>query len=359
MERNRIFDGLKVVELASVLAGPAVGLFFAELGADVVKIENKRTGGDVTRQWKLPYEDAQAPASSYYYSVNWNKRVVFADLLQPDDYRLVMDEIATADVLIMNFKEGDERKFGCDAEQLRKQFPSLIIGRITGFADNPARTAFDAVLQAESGLMSMNGEPGGPSLKMPVALIDVISAHQLKEAILIALWKREKTGEGSIAGVALYTAAVVSLMNQSSAFLNTGYVAGKQGSLHPNIAPYGETFLCADQRELLLAVGSDQQFRKLLKLTDSEALATDERFRDNSSRVKHRNELAQLLGAAFRSRPADEWLLMLHQAQVPAAAIRSIKEVFALPENQSLILEQKEPDHTTSRRCSTIAFTLT
>ena len=358
MNRLKIGEGLKVVELASVLAGPAVGMFFAELGAEVIKVENARTGGDVTRQWKLPVEQEGAPLSSYYHAVNWNKKIVQADLSNSADRAMILSLIADADILITNFKDGDEQKFDLEAEKLAEQFPSLIIGRITGFGTRSSRVAFDAVLQAESGLMSMNGLPGGPSLKMPVALIDVIAAHQLKEAILLALWKREKTGHGMIADVALMTAAVVSLMNQSAAYLNTGFVPGKQGSLHPSIAPYGETFICADGREILLAVGSDQQFKKLTALLKLHELENDLRFHSNAERVIHRAELAVLLDGEFKKKPADEWLLALHQYQIPAAPISTIDEVFSREENQSLILEQVEEDGTLSRRCSTIAFTL-
>lgn len=359
MNRSSICEGLKVVELASVLAGPAVGMFFAELGAQVIKVENSKTGGDITRQWKLPVERRSDDKSSYYHAVNWKKEVVFADLSRADDHRHIMELIASADVLITNFKEGDEEKFNLQAWKLREMFPALIIGRISGFGIDSPRIAFDAVLQAESGLMSMNGEVGGPSLKMPVALIDVIAAHQMKEALLLALWKRAETGAGAIADVSLMTAAVVSLMNQSSAFLNTGYVPGKQGSLHPNIAPYGETFQCGDRREILLAVGSDLQFQKLAGIVNRPELAVDPRFITNTNRVENRKLLGAILADALLVKAAHEWLEILHREQVPAAAICTIDEVFGKPENKQLILEQTEADGTISRRSSTLAFTLT
>lgn len=356
MKQEQFFSGLKVVELAGVLAGPAVGMFFAELGAHVIKVENKQTGGDVTRSWKLPSENKDSATSSYYHSVNWRKQVVFADLTDRDDYREVMKLISEADVLLVNFKPGDEQKLGMIAENLRQIFPRLIIGRIFGFGPADARPAFDAVLQAESGFMSMNGEPGGPSLKMPVALIDVISAHQLKEAILVALLHRERTGEGCIADVSLYDAAVVSLMNQSSAWLNTGVVPDKQGSLHPTIAPYGETFICADSKEVLLAVGTDQQFKRLLSVIGREDLAYDSRFITNTNRIVNRSDLGDVLRVAFIKYSSGEWLKMLHQQKVPAAAVRTVDEVFSQEENRDKILQQVEPEGTISKRCKTIAF---
>ncbi len=359
MDRDKLCEGLVVVELASVLAGPAVGMFFAELGARVIKVENAGTSGDITRQWKLPVERRDDPASSYYHAVNWNKEVVFADLKDEEDYHRILELISIADILITNFKAGDEEKFNLQASMLRNRFPSLIIGRISGFGTSSSRVAFDAVLQAESGLMSMNGVPGGPSLKIPVALIDVIAAHQMKEALLLALWKRAQTGCGMIADVSLIQSAVVSLMNQSSAFLNTGVVPGKQGSLHPNIAPYGETFRCSDEKELLLAVGSDVQFQKLVSILGLSALAMDDRFSSNTGRVMHRKELAAIFAERFVTQPSQIWLNRLHSEQVPAAAICTMDEVFGKPENKELILEQKGDDGTITRRCSTLAFKLT
>ena len=155
MERRKIFKGLRVVELASVLAGPAVGMFFAELGAEVIKVENK-SGGDLTRRWKQTGEDPTSDTSSYYHAVNWNKKVLFFDLLNQHDYNEVLQLIATADILISNFKAGDDVKLNLVSVDLAKKFPSLIIGEIAGYTDS-TKVAFDAVLQAETGLMSING----------------------------------------------------------------------------------------------------------------------------------------------------------------------------------------------------------
>jgi len=356
MKQEQFFSGLKVVELAGVLAGPAVGMFFAELGAEVIKVENKQTGGDVTRSWKLHIENPESATSAYYHAVNWRKQVIFANLTDRDDYREVMKLISKADVLLVNFKPGDEQKLGLVSEDLHKLFPRLIIGRITGFGHDDTRPAFDAVLQAESGFMSMNGEPGGASLKMPVALIDVTSAHQLKEAVLLALLQRERTGAGCIADVSLYDAAVVSLMNQSSAWLNTGFVPGKQGSLHPTIAPYGETFICADSKEVLLAVGTDQHFARLLSVIGKEELEGDLRFSTNHHRVLNRAELGEILRLSFVKRSSGEWMKKLHHHKIPGAVVMTIDEVFGQSRNREKILQQTEQDGSISKRCKTIAF---
>ena len=167
MNVKEYFKGLKVVEFASVLAGPAVGMFFAELGAKVIKIENIN-GGDLTRHWKQSNEDANSPSSAYYHSVNWNKTSIFMDLLSKTYYELAMNHISNADIVIVNFKAGDSEKFGLENSRLLEKFPNLIIGEIVGYPDSD-RVAYDAVLQAETGFMSMNGLPETGPLKMPIA----------------------------------------------------------------------------------------------------------------------------------------------------------------------------------------------
>jgi len=187
---EKLFEGLKVVELASVLAGPAVGMFFAELGAEVMKIENKRTGGDVTRQWKSKTEPTEATVSAYYSSVNFNKTTLLLDLRESDELNQVYRLVKEADIVISNFKKGDDTKLGLDYNRLKQIKPNLIYAHLIGFASAPNRTAYDAVIQAETGFMSMNGSEESGPLKFPVAIMDLFAAHQMKEGILAALWKR-------------------------------------------------------------------------------------------------------------------------------------------------------------------------
>ena len=241
------FKHLKVVELASVLAGPSAGLFFAELGAKVVKIENKKNGGDVTRSWKLPGEDRNKKDSAYFHSVNVNKKHLFLDLGNAKDHSRCIKEIANTDIVITNYKKGDDVKLKLSYKEIQKINPGIIYASINGFGENSSRTAYDLILQAESGFMSMNGEAGSEPLKMPVALIDVLAAHQLKEAILIALLKKQKSGKGSKISVSLFDSAVASLVNQATNWLVAGYLPKASGSLHPNIAPYGEIFKTKDK----------------------------------------------------------------------------------------------------------------
>ena len=258
---NKPLSDLLVIETAAVLAGPAVGMHFAELGARVIKIENKRSGGDVTRKWKLPQEDPASPVSAYFSSVNWGKEHLFLDLKDPADRARFDALMAQADVLITNHLDSDAEKLGLARSRLRAINPRLVHGHIKGFADQPQRPAFDVVLQAETGYISMTGTDGDHLAKLPIALIDTLAAHQLKEGILLALWKREKTGKGMYVEVSLEEAALAGLINQASNRLMTGAVARPLGTLHPNIAPYGETFLCSDGNRIILAVGSDGQLR--------------------------------------------------------------------------------------------------
>ncbi len=347
---------LKVVELASVLAGPAVGMFFAELGAKVIKIENKTTGGDVTRQWKLPAENPAAPASAYWCSVNWGKSILFKDLTDPADRKEVLELIDQADVVISNFGEQTARRFGVDAGSLRKKNPRLVVGCLTGFPDGDPRPAYDLVLQAEAGFLYMNGEPGRPPVKMPVALIDLLAAHQLKEGILLALLERERSGQGATVTVSLLEAAIASLANQATNWLMAGHIPQPLGTLHPNIAPYGEMFRCADKGELLLAVGNDKQFRLLCEVLGLTHLAADQRFATNQARLQHRQQLSEILAGAFRQCHSAPLLNQLTRAGVPAARIRNMPQVFELPAAKNMILEDVLPDGSTGRRVKTVAF---
>ena len=196
MTTQAIFAGLTVVELASVLAGPAVGLFFAELGARVIKIENPVTKGDVTRAWKAPTEDKQKSDSAYYHSVNAGKEVHFLNLKTEEDRQQAYHLIEQADVVIVNYRVGAAQKLGMDYEYLNQLNPRLIYAELTGFGANDRRPAFDVVLQAETGFLYLTGEPDRPPVRMPVALIDILAAHQLKEGILVALLQRAQTGKG-------------------------------------------------------------------------------------------------------------------------------------------------------------------
>ena len=349
------FAGLKVVELASVLAGPTVGLFFAELGADVVKIENKTTGGDVTRNWKAPNE--KGAISAYYSAANWHKTIRVYDLKNETDRGEIFDLLLEADILITNFKFGDAEKFGFDYPSLKTHFPILIVGEIGGFSIDKQRVAYDVVLQAETGFMSMNGTPESDPVKMPVAMMDLLAAHQLKEGLLVALIQKGKTNRGCNVKVTLEDAGIASLANQASNYLMNGNVAQPIGSLHPNIAPYGDTFNCLENKPIVLAIGSDVQFAKLCTHLGNKELAFDNRFENNQARLINRTELRQELSALFMNVDRDSLLKELHQSNVPAAAIKDIKEVLESPAGQNLVLEETL-ENTLTKRVKTVAFTI-
>lgn len=354
----QIFQSLKVIELASVLAGPAVGMFFAELGAEVIKIENKLTGGDTTRHWKLPQEDKDAPASAYFHSVNWHKRHIFMDLTQAEDRAQVMELIKDADVVISNFKPGSAGKLGLDCHSLRQCNPRLIYASISAYGEDDLRPGFDVAIQAETGWMFMNGEPGGPPVKMPVALMDLLAAHQLKEGILVALLKREQTGLGSEVTVSLFDAGISSLANQASNWLNVGHLPQRMGSQHPNIAPYGEIFYTKDDKPLIISTGTEEQFRELCEIIHLPELPEDERFKTNTLRLTNRAVLNEMLAPAFRLLAAAEVLDRCHALQVPVAPVRNLKELFELEAAHKLILEETSLEGVVSKRVRTVVFEL-
>jgi len=351
------FKDLKVVELASVLAGPAVGMFFAELGAQVIKIENPQTGGDVTRKWRLPEEPADRSWSAYFCSVNWKKKHLFLDLILSSDREVAEELIRTADIVVSNFMSSSAQKMGMDPDRLRQLNPRLIVAQLQSFADPTDESpAFDMVLQAEAGFLYMNGEPDRPPVKMPVALIDVLAGHQLKEAILIALLNRERSGEGAIVRVSLLESALASLANQASNYLNTGFIPQRMGTAHPNIAPYGDIFQGSDGVSLVLAVGTERQFQRLCEVLGKTEWLDDPTFSSNAARVIHRSALNAALGARFRDQATGLWLEQLKTAGVPVAVIRTMKEVLELPAAQEMILEEEMEDGTISRRLRTNAF---
>lgn len=351
----KIFTNLKVIELSSVLAGPLVGTFFAELGADVIKIENSKTGGDVTRSWKLSGENQEQRISAYYAAANYGKTDLLKDLKDESDYQEIISLIKEADIVLVNFKPGDAVKLRLDFETLHQLNPQLIYGEIKGFSDNDPRVAYDVVLQAETGYMSMNGEPDSPPLKMPLAFIDILTAHQLKEGILCALLQKFTDGIGRKVEVSLYDSAIASLANQASNWLMNGKVPQRMGSLHPNIAPYGETFICADNKWLVLATGSDQQFEKLSEVLEMPDLFSDPRFSTNAKRVQYREVLAAILKEQFLKKTLAEWTSLLLEQHIPFGQIKDLQAVFGEDQVDKMILEQ-DMEGIPTKRVKTVAF---
>ncbi|MCT4582941.1 MAG: CoA transferase [Flavobacteriales bacterium] len=350
------FTNLKVIELASVLAGPSVGMFFAELGAQVIKIENKRTNGDVTRNWKLPNEQKDA-VSAYFSSINWGKQHLFIDYSNDEDYNTVLQLLMDADLVICNFKQGAAAKFNLDYASIKALNPSIIYAQLNGFESTPERVAFDVVLQAECGYMYMNGQADSPPTKMPLALMDILAAHQLKEGILVALINKATTGKGAYVESSLEEAAISSLANQATNWLMNKKIPQRMGSLHPNIAPYGDVFQTKDNKELVLAIGSDAQFQKFCKLLGSEELSNKAIFLTNEARVKNRSLLKAALADLIINYNRDELIEACIKNGIPMGAVRNMQEVFETPIAQKMILEEQVGNQNT-KRVKTIAFNI-
>lgn len=326
--------GLKVVELARILAGPWIGQTLADLGADVIKIEAPM--GDDTRRWGPPFvtrADGSAGDAAYYHACNRGKRSMVADLADADDAERVRALAAQADVFIENFKVGGLAKFGLDFASLHARNPLLVYCSVTGFGqDGPyaARAGYDAMIQAMGGIMSLTGEPDGPPQKIGVAFADLFAAQHGTIAIQAALLQRARTGRGQHIDIALLDSMVGMLANQAMNYLVSGQVPMRQGSAHPNIVPY-QPFATQDG-ELMLAVGNDAQFARLCAVLELPQLAEDPRFADNAGRVRNREALVSMLTAAFAQRERDGVLTALEQAGVPAGPINDLADVFADPQ---------------------------
>lgn len=339
MYQSEIFKGLKVVELAGVLAGPSVGMFFAELGAEVIKVENKTTGGDLTRQWKTSKEKEEAPISAYYSSVNFYKKSLFVDLIRMEERNKVLNEIKNADLVIANYKPGSAEKLGMDWESLKNINQRLIYAQINGMSKGDLRPAFDVVLQAETGFISMTGEKRGSYAKMPVAMIDLLAAHQIKEGVLVALYQRQSDGKGRRVEVSLFDSGLASLANQATNWLMSELNPEPMGTMHPNIAPYGEVFTTSDKVDFVLAIGTENQWKTLcrtLGLTDPlMALKNKERvemrekiFRECTSKIKQLN-----------SKPLFD---SLRQENIPYGVIHPLSYVLESQAAQKLIITEEQ-----------------
>lgn len=325
MENQPVFKDLKVLEIATVLAAPQVGQFFAELGAKVIKIENPKTHGDVTRKWLIQNETSEP--SAYFTCANLGKYSIALDLYQENDRKKVYELLQNSDILIMNLKPGDAPKLGLETEFLLKLNSRLIIGEITGYGENSSRTGYDAVIQAEAGFMYLNREPNQMPQKMPVAFMDLMASHQLKQAILIALYERTFTQKGKKVSVSLIEAGISSLANQGTAYLVTNINPEPLGSEHPSIFPYGSIFETADKKFVMLAVGNDKEFQNLCKSLSIENLAYDERFSTNPKRVENRKILKPLLAEKILQKNQMEWIELWNELKIPCAPVNDVKTI--------------------------------
>ena len=341
MNHETLFEDLKVVELASVLAGPAVGMFFAELGAKVIKVENKTTGGDVTRKWKLPKEDPHDPYSAYYHSINWGKETMLVDLNDSRDFKKVEQVIQDADIVISNLKSDSALRLKLDYASVRAMNEEIIYGSISAYGHDDNTPGFDAMMQAETGWISMTGHPDGPPVKLPVALIDLLAGHQLKQGVLTALIKKLKSGKGSHVTVSLYDASIAALANQASNWLNVQHLPRPMGTQHPNIAPYGDTFVTKDLRRIILGVGTDGQFEGLCKIINRIDLIADNRFTSNTARVQNRKDLVDILSQSIEKFELAKFQELCKKYKVTMAPINDLESLFQSPKAKELILTSK------------------
>jgi crotonobetainyl-CoA:carnitine CoA-transferase CaiB-like acyl-CoA transferase len=321
-----LLDGVRVVDLSRVLAGPYCTMVMADLGADVIKVE-RPGAGDETRSWGPPFVEGEA---TYYLAVNRGKRSIELDLTDPSSRPVLERLISTADVVIENFRAGVAERLGLGYDALRELRNDLIYCSVTGFGSGRRprdRPGYDFVLQAESGLMSITGEPDGPPMKVGVALIDVLCGLQAATGILAALHARARTGEGRRIEVSLLDSALAGLVNVAQAVLSTGEEARRYGNAHPSIVPY-QPFETAEGW-IAVAAPNDALWAALCEVCDRADLAGDERLSTNFGRVQHRDEVASALAETFRTRAADEWLGSLHARGVPAGKVRSVRDAFA------------------------------
>jgi crotonobetainyl-CoA:carnitine CoA-transferase CaiB-like acyl-CoA transferase len=326
--------GIRVLDMSRVLAGPWCTQLLADLGAEVVKIERPGSGDD-TRHWGPPWQIRNGEkVAAYFLSANRGKRSAAIDFATEDGAAVVRRLAGYSDVVVENFKAGGLARFGLDAASLRQANPRLVIASITGFGqDGPyaSRAGYDYIIQAMGGLMSVTGtpddEPGGEPMRVGVAVADLFTGMYTAVAIVSALYRREKTGEGATIDMALFDAQLAMLANQASNALVSGENPPRQGNTHPNIVPY-QPFAASDGK-IIIAIGNDRQFARLCEMCGHPEWARDERFVTNSSRVANREEIVSLIAGCIRAKPAAAWLEALEGAGIPAGPINSVSEALA------------------------------
>jgi crotonobetainyl-CoA:carnitine CoA-transferase CaiB-like acyl-CoA transferase len=324
--------GLKVVELARILAGPWAGQLLADMGAEVIKVEAPE--GDDTRTWGPPFiEHGGERSAAYFHGCNRGKKSVVIDFRTDEGKAALLRLLADADVLIENFKVGGLAKYGLDYASLRESHPRLIYCSITGFGqDGPyaARAGYDYIIQGMSGLMSVTGDPDGQPQKVGVAVTDIFTGLYASNAILAAVHQRHGTGRGQHIDLALLDVAVATTANQAMNYLATGKSPERLGNAHPNIVPY-QVFECGDGH-VIIAVGNDGQFRKFCSVLGLDALGTDPRFATNPARLENRLVLVPLLADKMLGWTKADILMTCEAKGVPAGPINTFEDVFADPQ---------------------------
>ncbi|HPA02135.1 MAG TPA: CaiB/BaiF CoA-transferase family protein [Chiayiivirga sp.] len=344
-------EGVRVLDLSRILAGPWASQTLADLGAEVIKIERPGAGDD-TRSWGPPWlgqgQGASTGPSAYFLCANRGKRSLALDFTTDEGRRLVRELAARSHVVLENYRVGALEKYGLDYASLRALNPKLVYCSITGFGQTGPcahRAGYDAAIQAAGGLMSITGAPDGPPQKVGVAVVDLMTAMYATTGILAALRHAERTGEGQHIDLALLDVQVAFLANQAANWLVGGQVPQRLGSAHPNIVPYQP--VPAADGHFMLAVGNDAQFARLCEVIACAELARDPRYATNAARVAHRMELVPLLEDRLRQQPRAFWLDRLEAVGVPCAPVNRIDEVFADPQVivRGLAISLDHPQH--------------
>ena len=321
--------GIKVVELARILAGPWAGQLLGDLGAEVIKVESKQ--GDDTRAWGPPFIERDNDVSAaYFHGCNRGKKSITVDLSTSKGQERIKKLVKESDILIENFKVGGLKKYGLDYESLKTNNKALIYCSITGFGqDGPYanRAGYDYIIQGMSGLMSITGEPGGPPLKTGVAITDIFTGIYASTAILAALHQRKETGLGQHIDMSLLDSAVAILANQGMNYLSTGNSPGRMGNFHPNLSPY-QVFECSDGH-IIIATGNDQQYQRFCDILQCTELGKNPKFVSNAKRVENRHELDEVLSRKTRNWKKAKLLKRCEVTSIPAGPINSLDEVFS------------------------------
>ena len=334
-------NGVRVLDLSRVLAGPYCTMVLGDLGAEVIKVEPPE--GDETRGWGPPFAGGE---SAYYLCVNRNKRDIVINL-KTDEGKSILRELAMqSDVLVENFRPGTLQKFGLDFETLHTLNPKLIYCSITGFGQTGSmkdKPGYDFMIQASGGLMSITGEPDGEPMKTGVAVVDLFAGQNAIIAILAALQARTLTGEGQHLDIALFDSQLGWLANVASNYLISGKLPKRHGNAHANIVPY-QSFQASDGW-FAIAVGNDRQFVRLCDLLGKPELAVDEKFATNSARVQNREEVIALLADIFKTASVSEWLEKLDKAEIPCGPINNFEQVFSLPQvkEREMLVKMNHP----------------
>ncbi|HEV2101751.1 MAG TPA: CaiB/BaiF CoA-transferase family protein [Candidatus Acidoferrum sp.] len=350
---NMVLDGIRVVELAEALAGPYCAMLLGDLGADVIKVE-RNAGGDQSRGWGPPFVGTE---SAYYLATNRNKRSITLNYDHPIGGEILQRLLSTADVFICNqpSKLSLQRR-GIDPETLRAKYPRLIYCSISGYGFSGPKAeqpGYDILAQAEAGVMSFTGDPGGGPLRFPIAIADMTTGMYSAMGILGALYARERSGKGDYLDMALFDSQLTWLANVGSSYLNAGVSPQRWGNAHPNIVPY-QLFRGSDERYFVVGVGTQEQWLRLVGILGAEGLGNDTRFSNNAMRNQNREQLIPILQGHFGASGSEAWLTRLKAADIPAAPIQTVGEALGDAQTvaRGLVVELEHP---TLRRARSIA----